>query len=138
MYTGIAKLFFDNYDPMEWETVRRYVESCLWYLVTLLLALFLPNIGAAINFAGSVTVFFYFVFPGLFLAKIGWSRQEELGQNRMVVMMILGLFLFAFGLVLFVQGLWLAFQNMFETGDKEQTICERLASTTTGNATLFS
>ena len=79
MYTNLRLYFDQGYDGMKHEQRRRIIEAVLWYLGTLLLALFIPNIGVAINFAGSITAFFYFVFPGWWRPTLHVlnSLQEE-------------------------------------------------------------
>jgi len=125
MYTSVRVMFDTQYDAMDWATKRRIIEATVWYIVTLVLALFIPNIGVAMNFAGSVAVFFYFVFPGAFLVKIGWSRKEELGDSLMKIVVVIGIVLFAFGCALFVQGNYQALAFVL-TSQSEPGVCDTL------------
>ena len=46
------------------EKVRRIVISSAWFLLTVTIAVFIPNIGVAIQLLGSLAAVFIFVFPG--------------------------------------------------------------------------
>ena len=84
MYTSVRLLFNTRYDAMAWATHRRIIEATIWYACTLLLAIFIPNIGVAMNFAGSVAVFFYFVFPGqLIMRKINGPLLHSAGEEEL-------------------------------------------------------
>lgn len=123
MYTNLRLYFDEHYDGMKHEQRRRIIEAVLWYLGTLLLALFIPNIGVAINFAGSITAFFYFVFPGLFLYVIGLKRREEVGEVRMRIMVVLGLATAAFGVILFLHGNYTAVKGVMASSSADPDFC---------------
>lgn len=46
------------------ERRRRLVQTVTWFLLTLLLALFIPDIGRVISLIGGLAACFIFVFPG--------------------------------------------------------------------------
>lgn len=46
------------------ERRRRVVQTVLWFCLTLLLALFIPDIGRVISLIGGLAACFIFVFPG--------------------------------------------------------------------------
>lgn len=46
------------------ETKRRVTMTILWFLATLVLTLFIPNIGVMISLLGSLAAVFIFIFPG--------------------------------------------------------------------------
>lgn len=52
-----------NVDIMERR--RRIITTLVWFIVTLLIALFIPDIGVVISLLGGLAAVFIFVFPGL-------------------------------------------------------------------------
>lgn len=46
------------------ERRRRLLQTVSWFLLTLLLALFIPDIGKVISVIGGLAACFIFVFPG--------------------------------------------------------------------------
>lgn len=46
------------------ERRRRVLQTLVWFLLTLLLALFIPDIGKVISVIGGLAACFIFVFPG--------------------------------------------------------------------------
>lgn len=46
------------------ERRRRMLQTLVWFLLTLLLALFIPDIGKVISVIGGLAACFIFVFPG--------------------------------------------------------------------------
>lgn len=46
------------------ERRRRLLQTISWFLLTLLLALFIPDIGKVISVIGGLAACFIFVFPG--------------------------------------------------------------------------
>lgn len=54
------------------ERRRRVLMTVVWFTSSLLIALFIPNIGVVISVLGSLAAIFIFVFPGqpdLFLSE---------------------------------------------------------------------
>ncbi|EPQ20639.1 Putative sodium-coupled neutral amino acid transporter 7 [Myotis brandtii] len=47
------------------EQRRRVLQTVVWFLLTLLLALFIPDIGKVISIIGGLAACFIFVFPGV-------------------------------------------------------------------------
>jgi sodium-coupled neutral amino acid transporter 7/8 len=46
------------------ERRRRVLQTLVWFLLTLLLALFIPDIGKVISVIGGLAACFIFIFPG--------------------------------------------------------------------------
>ncbi|KAM8958926.1 sodium-coupled neutral amino acid transporter 7 isoform 1-T2 [Lycaon pictus] len=58
------------------ERRRRVLQTLVWFLLTLLLALFIPDIGKVISVIGGLAACFIFVFPALrFLCSLGSACQ---------------------------------------------------------------
>lgn len=53
------------------ERRRRLLQTISWFLLTLLLALFIPDIGKVISVIGGLAACFIFVFPG----RASWDAQ---------------------------------------------------------------
>lgn len=82
------------------EQRRRILQTLLWFIVTLVLALFIPDIGRVISLIGGLAACFIFVFPGLCLmqAKLSETDNRSTSWHGMVifgvVMVTLGAFIF--------------------------------------------
>lgn len=53
------------------ERRRRLLQTISWFLLTLLLALFIPDIGKVISVIGGLAACFIFIFPG----RASWDAQ---------------------------------------------------------------
>lgn len=53
------------------ERRRRLLQTISWFLLTLLLALFIPDIGKVISVIGGLAACFIFVFPG----RASWDAR---------------------------------------------------------------
>lgn len=82
------------------EQRRRILQTLVWFIVTLVLALFIPDIGRVISLIGGLAACFIFVFPGLCLmqAKLSETDSRTTSWHGMVifgvVMVTLGAFIF--------------------------------------------
>lgn len=82
------------------EQRRRILQTLVWFVVTLVLALFIPDIGRVISLIGGLAACFIFVFPGLCLmqAKLSETDNRSTSWHGMiifgVVMVTLGAFIF--------------------------------------------
>uniref|UniRef100_A0A8C5MR59 Solute carrier family 38 member 8 n=1 Tax=Leptobrachium leishanense TaxID=445787 RepID=A0A8C5MR59_9ANUR len=50
-----------------YERFMRFILTVLWILVTLIIAMFVPDISEVISIIGGISAFFIFIFPGLCL-----------------------------------------------------------------------
>ncbi|MEE6500191.1 hypothetical protein FKM82_003701 [Ascaphus truei] len=87
-------------DPSR-ERRRRVVQTVAWFLLTLLLALFIPDIGRVISLIGGLAACFIFIFPGLCLIHLKLSEIQEQKSRSWwallsygVAMVTLGAFIF--------------------------------------------
>ena len=51
-------------DIMAGERRRRIITTIVWFCTSLVLAIFVPNIGVVISFLGGLAAVFVFIFPG--------------------------------------------------------------------------
>lgn len=56
------------------EKRRRILQTLVWFVVTLVLALFTPDIGRVISMIGGLAACFIFVFPGNQAALCTFSK----------------------------------------------------------------
>ncbi|KAF3689158.1 putative sodium-coupled neutral amino acid transporter 8 Solute carrier family 38 member 8 [Channa argus] len=63
----------------EFESRSRYALTVMWVTVTLLIAIFVPDISKVISVIGGISAFFIFIFPGTFyfLKKLFTLRSVE-------------------------------------------------------------
>ncbi|XP_061883395.1 sodium-coupled neutral amino acid transporter 7 [Entelurus aequoreus] len=82
------------------EQRRRILQTLLWFFITLILALFIPDIGRVISLIGGLAACFIFVFPGLCLMQVKLSetdRRTSSWHGQLVfgiIMVTLGAFIF--------------------------------------------
>uniref|UniRef100_H3CV83 Sodium-coupled neutral amino acid transporter 7 n=1 Tax=Tetraodon nigroviridis TaxID=99883 RepID=H3CV83_TETNG len=82
------------------EKRRRVLQTLVWFVVTLVLALFTPDIGRVISMIGGLAACFIFVFPGLCLiqAKLSETDNRSASWHGLVifgiVMVTVGAFIF--------------------------------------------
>ncbi|XP_028295956.1 sodium-coupled neutral amino acid transporter 7 [Gouania willdenowi] len=82
------------------ERRRRILQTLVWFVITLILALFIPDIGRVISLIGGLAACFIFVFPGLCLmqAKLSETDNRSVSWHGLlvlgIVMVTLGAFIF--------------------------------------------
>lgn len=81
LYAEIRSLSTSEFK--EHERVRRYVISTLWFLTTVALAAFAPDISITLQLLGSMASINVFVFPGMCL----WSLTRRLRRARLALLM---------------------------------------------------
>lgn len=62
------------------ERRRRIFQTLAWFVLTLLLALFIPDIGRVISLIGGLAACFIFIFPGKSSLKIFLRLYILLGE----------------------------------------------------------
>lgn len=62
------------------ERRRRLLQTISWFLLTLLLALFIPDIGKVISVIGGLAACFIFVFPGT-----SWDALWSVEVSRLCI-----------------------------------------------------
>lgn len=85
------------------ERRRRVLQTLLWFLLTLLLALFIPDIGKVISVIGGLAACFIFVFPGLCLIQAKLSEMEEVKPASWWALVSYGVLLVTLGAFIFGQ-----------------------------------
>uniref|UniRef100_A0A8D2LE35 Sodium-coupled neutral amino acid transporter 7 n=1 Tax=Varanus komodoensis TaxID=61221 RepID=A0A8D2LE35_VARKO len=85
------------------ERRRRLLQTVSWFLLTLLLALFIPDIGKVISVIGGLAACFIFVFPGLCLIHTKLSEIQEARPASWWTMVCYGVFMVVLGAFIFGQ-----------------------------------
>ncbi|XP_066205006.1 sodium-coupled neutral amino acid transporter 7 isoform X1 [Saccopteryx leptura] len=85
------------------ERRRRVLQTLAWFLLTLLLALFIPDIGKVISVIGGLAACFIFVFPGLCLIQAKLSEMEEVKPASWWALVSYGVLLVTLGAFIFGQ-----------------------------------
>ncbi|EOA96949.1 Putative sodium-coupled neutral amino acid transporter 7, partial [Anas platyrhynchos] len=85
------------------ERRRRLLQTVSWFLLTLLLALFIPDIGKVISVIGGLAACFIFVFPGLCLIQAKLSEIQETRALSWWAQVSYGVFMVTLGAFIFGQ-----------------------------------
>ncbi|KAL4613654.1 putative sodium-coupled neutral amino acid transporter 7 [Arapaima gigas] len=85
------------------ERRRRVAQTLLWFSLTLILALFIPDIGRVISLIGGLAACFIFVFPGLCLIQAKLSEIQEVKRASWWGMVSYGIFMVTIGAFIFGQ-----------------------------------
>ncbi|XP_075694355.1 sodium-coupled neutral amino acid transporter 7 isoform X2 [Rhinoderma darwinii] len=89
-------------DPAR-ERRRRIFQTLTWFVLTLLLALFIPDIGRVIALIGGLAACFIFIFPGLCLINLKLSEIQEQKSRSWWALLIYGVTMVTLGAFIFGQ-----------------------------------
>ncbi|XP_072241400.1 putative sodium-coupled neutral amino acid transporter 8a [Leuresthes tenuis] len=94
----------------QFESRSRYMLTVLWITLTLLIAVFVPDISKVISVIGGISAFFIFIFPGLCLM---FAMQSEPVSCRIrVVLTIWGVVTLICGAFIFGQSTTIAIMQL--------------------------
>ncbi|NP_001091398.1 putative sodium-coupled neutral amino acid transporter 7 [Xenopus laevis] len=85
------------------ERRRRVLQTVIWFLLTLLLALFIPDIGRVISLIGGLAACFIFIFPGLCLIHLKLSEIHEHKSKSWWALLSYGVIMVTIGTFIFGQ-----------------------------------
>lgn len=85
------------------ERRRRIFQTLAWFVLTLLLALFIPDIGRVISLIGGLAACFIFIFPGLCLINLKLSEIQEQKSRSWWALLIYGVTMVTLGAFIFGQ-----------------------------------
>jgi len=121
---GISTLIKDMFvseDSARKEMVRRFSIAAIWFTLSVIMAVKIPNIGEIIDILGSLAAIFIFIFPGVCLLQSTLMSDPGLvnltAKLRIllaVAFLLLGSFLFG---VVITQG-WKVVLYNYISGDK--------------------
>ncbi|KAM4614490.1 sodium-coupled neutral amino acid transporter 7 isoform 1-T2 [Discoglossus pictus] len=85
------------------ERRRRIFQTVTWFVLTLLLALFIPDIGRVISLIGGLAACFIFIFPGLCLIHLKLSEIQEQKSRSWWALLSYGITMVTLGAFIFGQ-----------------------------------
>ncbi|XP_077145077.1 sodium-coupled neutral amino acid transporter 7 [Ranitomeya variabilis] len=85
------------------ERQRRIFQTLSWFVLTLLLALFIPDIGRVISLIGGLAACFIFIFPGLCLINLKVSEIQEQTSRSWWALLLYGVTMVTLGAFILVQ-----------------------------------
>ncbi|KAM3869872.1 putative sodium-coupled neutral amino acid transporter 8a [Diretmus argenteus] len=94
----------------EFESRSRYALTVLWITLTLLIAMFVPDISKVIGVIGGISAFFIFIFPGLCL--IFAMQSEPVSCKTRVVLTVWGVVTLITGAFIFGQSTTIAVMQL--------------------------
>lgn len=98
-------VFNNEQERLANEKPRRLIISFVWFIISVVLALFIPDIGLVIEYLGSLAAVFIFIFPGFCLLELTlWRDTYFYSSFSKILIIVGGLFIttgfFIFGLVI--------------------------------------
>ncbi|XP_041853287.1 putative sodium-coupled neutral amino acid transporter 8a [Melanotaenia boesemani] len=97
-------------DLAEFESRSRYTLTVLWITLTLLIAVFVPDISKVISVIGGISAFFIFIFPGLCLMFA--MQSEPVSWKTRVILSIWGVVTLICGAFIFGQSTTIAVMQL--------------------------
>ncbi|XP_035508260.1 putative sodium-coupled neutral amino acid transporter 8 [Morone saxatilis] len=94
------------------ETRCRVVLTVIWITITLLIAMYVPDMGEVISVIGGISAFFIFIFPGLCL--VFTMQTESVTPRVRVVLTIWGVITVVVGAFIFGQSTTIAVMELFQ------------------------
>ncbi|XP_044127005.1 putative sodium-coupled neutral amino acid transporter 8 [Bufo gargarizans] len=103
--------YMTAYVTASYERIVRVTLTVLWILVTLIIALFVPDISEIISVIGGISAFFIFIFPGLCLicameTKVMEKRKKSCLIAWGIISVLCGAFIFGQSTTIAVMELW--------------------------------
>ncbi|XP_075692861.1 solute carrier family 38 member 8 [Rhinoderma darwinii] len=102
--------YMTTYVTASYERFVRVTLSVLWILVTLIIALFVPDISEIISVIGGISAFFIFIFPGLCL--ICAMETEVMDQRKKSCLIVWGIISVLCGAFIFGQSTTIAVMEL--------------------------
>ncbi|XP_072374731.1 sodium-coupled neutral amino acid transporter 7 isoform X2 [Scyliorhinus torazame] len=88
---------------MSLEKRRRILQTLIWFILTLVLALFIPDIGKVISVIGGLAACFILVFPGLCLIEAKFAEIQQVGSASWWTLVLCGILMMCMGVFIFGQ-----------------------------------
>ncbi|OWF56382.1 putative sodium-coupled neutral amino acid transporter 7 [Mizuhopecten yessoensis] len=109
----------------ETERPRRILVTIIWFVATLAMAIFIPNIGVVIQILGAFAAIFIFVFPGMCMINAVQMKANGVWDRKLEAMMIFACSFVVLGTFIF--GLTLTQSILSDSGgvkaDKSKYTC---------------
>jgi len=99
---GMSNVSLDRIDV-------RVIVTLIWFVLSLVIAILVPDISPIINLMGSLSAMFIFILPGICLLQSVFLRDPELYFNKNCLLIIFAILLTAIGAfvcgVIFIEAL---------------------------------
>ncbi|XP_074482093.1 putative sodium-coupled neutral amino acid transporter 8 [Sebastes fasciatus] len=92
------------------ESRCRFVLTVIWIAITLLIAMFVPDMGEVISVIGGISAFFIFIFPGLCL--VFTMQTESVSPRVRVILTVWGVITIVVGAFIFGQSTTIAIMEL--------------------------
>eukprot|EP00088_Acartia_fossae_P013806 TRINITY_DN17302_c0_g1_i6.p1 TRINITY_DN17302_c0_g1~~TRINITY_DN17302_c0_g1_i6.p1 ORF type:complete len:489 (-),score=35.35 TRINITY_DN17302_c0_g1_i6:173-1639(-) len=99
--SSLVKDLFVREDSVIKERLRRITIATLWFILSILLAIEIPDIGVVINLLGSLAAVFIFIFPGLCLLQSTLMADPGMLSDKSKYKILLCAFFLTIGSFLF-------------------------------------
>nr|XP_046250131.1 putative sodium-coupled neutral amino acid transporter 8 [Scatophagus argus] len=93
------------------ESRCRVVLTIIWITITLLIAMFVPDMGQVISVIGGISAFFIFIFPGLCL--VFTMQTEPVTPRVRLILTVWGVITIVVGAFIFGQSTTIAVMELF-------------------------
>ncbi|XP_023251513.1 putative sodium-coupled neutral amino acid transporter 8 [Seriola lalandi dorsalis] len=93
------------------ESRCRVILTVIWITITLLIAMYVPDMGEVIGVIGGISAFFIFIFPGLCLVFI--MQTETVTPRIRVILTVWGVITIVVGAFIFGQSTTIAIMELF-------------------------
>ncbi|XP_062328058.1 putative sodium-coupled neutral amino acid transporter 8 [Osmerus eperlanus] len=90
----------------------RVILTVVWITITLLIAMFVPDMSEVIGVIGGISAFFIFIFPGLCLVFL--MQSEPVSHRVRVVLTVWGVVTIVVGAFIFGQSTTIAIMELFQ------------------------
>ncbi|XP_078067296.1 sodium-coupled neutral amino acid transporter 7 isoform X1 [Mustelus asterias] len=90
-------------EDLSLERQRRVLQTLFWFFLTLVLALFIPDIGKVISVIGGLAACFILVFPGLCLIEAKLAEIQQVDSVSWWVLVLCGILMVCMGAFIFGQ-----------------------------------
>lgn len=98
---AVVRLFRLNANPESGERKRRFFIVMTWFVSTLVLAVFVPDISSTISLMGSLAVCFTLILPGVCLLSAANTMHWNYSTRKLVTMNVTAVILILFGVFVF-------------------------------------
>ena len=127
LYAEFMKLSADQF--IKGEKKRRILITTGWFVTTLVLAVYTPNIGIVIELLGSLASMNVFIFPSICLIVITDRLQDKLSKLGKTLLYSFSIFLILFGSTIFflvISELYVELTSLETEFSYNATICKHI------------
>lgn len=106
------------------ERTRRVVITTVWFVTSLLFAIFTPNIGIVIELLGSLASANVFIFPSFCLISIARRETDQFSRKTRIFFIIFAISLIITGFSMFLLVLNQVYQDLSSEQPHHDVLCK--------------